>query len=92
MADTWRLTVVSIRYRLAPEDPWPAGVQDCFDAADYLIAHPEESGPLLFAGGESAGAHLSCCVALHLRATQPSFAFKGLLLHFGCFDLAGFMP
>jgi acetyl esterase/lipase len=49
-------------------------------------------GPLLFAAGESAGAHLACCVALHLRSTTPGFAFRGLLLHFGCFDLSSFLP
>jgi acetyl esterase/lipase len=42
--------------------------------------------------GESAGAHLACCVALHLRSTTPGFAFKGLLLHFGCFDLSSLLP
>jgi acetyl esterase/lipase len=29
---------------------------------------------------------------LHLLETMPSFAFRGVLLHFGCFDLSGFLP
>jgi acetyl esterase/lipase len=46
----------------------------------------------MFTGGESAGGHLACLVALHLLDTMPAFAFKGLLLHFGCFDMSTFLP
>ncbi|KAL6708176.1 hypothetical protein ACN47E_003360 [Coniothyrium glycines] len=94
MADHFELTVVSIGYRLAPEDPWPKGVEDCYDAATWLIEHGKEEfgGDLLFTGGESAGGHLASLVALHLLDTNPGFAFKGLLLHFGCYDLSTFLP
>ncbi|ORY09894.1 Alpha/Beta hydrolase protein [Clohesyomyces aquaticus] len=91
MADHFELTVFSVGYRLAPEDPFPAGPNDCFDAAEWLIKNGREKfgGELLFAGGESAGAHLACLVALHLL---PTFTLKGVLLHFGCFDLSSFLP
>jgi acetyl esterase/lipase len=54
MADRFQLTVVSIGYRLAPEDPWPAGINDCYDAAEWLVSRGSEvfSGELLFTGGE----------------------------------------
>jgi acetyl esterase/lipase len=94
MANTYSLTVISIGYRLAPEEPWPAGAHDCYDFAEYLIAHgkSEFGGELCFTGGESAGGHLAALTALHLLSTTPSFAFKGLLLHFGCFDMSAFLP
>jgi acetyl esterase/lipase len=94
MADHFHLTVVSVGYRLAPEDPWPACAEDCYDAAEYLVKHGKErfGGDLMFTGGESAGGHLACLVALHLLDSMPSFAFKGLLLHFGCYDLSSFLP
>lgn len=94
MADNYDLTVISIGYRLAPEDPWPACAHDCYDAAEYLVHHGTEQfgGPLLFAGGESAGGHLTCLVALHLLNAIPTFAFKGIILHFGAFDLSAFLP
>ncbi|KAH7087861.1 Alpha/Beta hydrolase protein [Paraphoma chrysanthemicola] len=93
MATNLSLTVISIGYRLAPENPWPACAHDCYDAAEYLIAHGADfGGPLLFTGGESAGGHLACLVGLHLLDTNPDFAFKGLLLHFGCFDMSNFLP
>ncbi|KAF2823945.1 alpha/beta-hydrolase [Ophiobolus disseminans] len=94
MANNFSLTIISIGYRLAPEDPWPAGANDCYDFAEYLIKHGKEQfgGELMFTGGESAGGHLACLVALHLLDTNPDFAFKGVLLHFGCFDLSSFLP
>lgn len=41
---------------------------------------------------QSAGAHLTSLVALHLFKTRPAFSFTGLLLHFGAYDLSGFLP
>ncbi|KAK3202225.1 hypothetical protein GRF29_161g510469 [Pseudopithomyces chartarum] len=57
MADTYELSVWCVGYRLAPEDPWPAGVNDCYDAAEWLVdnAEAEYGSPLVFACGESAG-------------------------------------
>ncbi|KAJ4319946.1 hypothetical protein N0V94_003616 [Neodidymelliopsis sp. IMI 364377] len=94
MADHYELTVFSVGYRLAPEHPWPAGGHDCYDAAEWLVKNGQEvfGGELMFTGGESAGGHLACLVAFHLLEAIPSFAFRGLLLHFGCFDLSGFLP
>jgi acetyl esterase/lipase len=88
------LTVFSVGYRLAPEDPWPAGANDCYDAAEWLVKNGKDKFgcELMFTGGESAGGHLACLVGLRLLETTPSFAFKGLLLNFGCFDLSGFLP
>ena len=54
MADHYELMVWSVGYRLAPEDPWPAGINDCYDAAEWLVdnAENEYDGPLLFTSGE----------------------------------------
>jgi len=37
------MTVVSIGYRLAPEDPWPKGLEDCYDAVEWLVANIRRS-------------------------------------------------
>ena len=54
MADHFEVTVISIGYRLAPEDPWPAGAEDCYDAAEWLVKNGPEvfGGELMFTGGE----------------------------------------
>lgn len=94
MANECNLTVVSVGYRLAPEHPFPAGNEDCFDAAQYLVDHAEKDfgAKLLFMGGDSAGGHLSALTAFHLLDTRPDFAFKGLVLNFGVYQLGGWLP
>ena len=93
-ADACALTVVSVGYRLAPEAPYPAGNEDCFDIGAYLVdrASRDFGAELLFVGGDSAGAHLSVLTCFHLLETRPAFAFKGLVLNFGAYDLSGFLP
>lgn len=53
-ADCGDLAVVSVGYRLAPEDPFPKGPEDCMDAGEYLVKNSEREygGPLKFIGGE----------------------------------------
>lgn len=94
IAQNCNLTVISVGYRLAPENPYPAGNDDCQDAAEWLVEHAEETygAKLGFMGGDSAGAHLSVVTCFRLLRTRPEFAFKALVLNFGCFDLAGFLP
>lgn len=93
MVDNTGLTVISIGYRLAPEDPFPAGPEDCYDAAEYLVKNSQQKfgAELKFIGGESSGAHLTALTVLHLLKAQPSFSLRGLLLHFGAYDLSGFL-
>ena len=90
MANGADLAVISVGYRLAPEDPFPAGPHDCYDAAEWLVdnAESEFSAPLRFISGESAGGHLSVLSALHLLKTRPSHHLSGLVLHYGAFDLS----
>ena len=94
LADQCQLTVLSVGYRLAPEDPYPAGNEDCFDVGAYLVDNAERDygAPMLFMGGDSAGGHLSAVTAFYLLEKRSAFAFKGLVLNFGAFDLSGFLP
>lgn len=63
------VTVVSVDYRLAPEYPYPAGVNDCAAAASWLIENGESTfGTNRFTiGGESAGANLAASALLRTR-------------------------
>lgn len=64
-ADASGCVAVSVGYRLAPEHPFPAGPQDCEDAAEWLVRHGEEEvgGKLAFIGGE-VGRRLSLCLCV----------------------------
>lgn len=64
-------TVMAVHYRLAPEDPFPAAVDDSWAALRYADAHRAELGgsaeSKIVVGGDSAGGNLSAVVALMAR-------------------------
>lgn len=85
------LAIVSVDYRLAPEHPYPAGLDDCEAAALWLVEHAqaEFGSKRLTIGGESAGAHLSVVTLLRLRDKHHLQPFSRANLVFGAYDLAG---
>ncbi|SNZ05057.1 alpha/beta hydrolase [Cohaesibacter gelatinilyticus] len=80
---------ISVDYRLAPEHPYPAAQDDCEAAARWFLNEgAERYGITRFAiGGESAGAHLSLCTLLRLKARDLNHAFCGANLVCGVYDL-----
>ncbi|MGE3861239.1 MAG: alpha/beta hydrolase [Burkholderiaceae bacterium] len=64
------VTVISVDHRLAPEFPWPAPFDDCYEV---LLAVSENAGHFridrarIIIGGESSGAFLTASVALRAR-------------------------
>lgn len=84
------MVAVSLDYRLAPEHPAPAAIEDCVAVASWLIDHAErEFGTSwLSIGGESAGSNLAALTLIRLRDAGKGGAFKAASLLFGCFDLS----
>lgn len=93
-ANASQLTAISVGYRLAPEDPYPAATHDSFDAAEYLVDHAEQEygAKLLFLGGESAGGCLTALTAFHLMRSRPKHRLAGLIFPYGWFDLTLTLP
>ncbi|WP_243375617.1 alpha/beta hydrolase [Microvirga solisilvae] len=89
MADRCGLAVVSVEYRLAPENPYPAGPDDCEAAALWVLREAQSrfGTSRIFIGGESAGAHLSAVTMLRLRDRHGLKPFRGANLFAGCYDL-----
>jgi acetyl esterase len=61
--------VVGLSYRLAPEHPFPAGLEDCQDVLRWMVeSKPAGLDPTRIAvGGESAGGNLTVALALSSR-------------------------
>ena len=80
IADVLDLPVIAVDYRLAPENPWPAGPDDCEAATRQIAQSPEAFGrrfTSLVIAGDSAGGTLTAVTALALRdrpATLPLLA------------------
>jgi acetyl esterase len=89
LAERCGLAAVSVEYRLAPENPYPAGPDDCEAAALWLLREAESrfGTSRFFIGGESAGAHLSVLTMLRLRDRHGLKPFRGANLFAGCYDL-----
>lgn len=65
LAGETKIPVYAFSYRLAPENPFPAAVDDCFEAYKAILAkYPDRP---LFLIGESGGAYLSVVTALKAR-------------------------
>jgi acetyl esterase/lipase len=90
ICDSDRIAVVSADYRLAPEHPYPAALDDCEAAAVWLLANAgrEFGSERLLIGGESAGGHLAAATLLRVRDRHRAAArFVGANLVFGPYDL-----
>lgn len=96
LADGSGTAVLAIDYRLAPEDPWPASVDDTVAALSW-IAGPG-SGELgavtgrVAVAGDSAGGTLATLACLRLRDEQPSALPDLQVLVYANTDLTGQQP
>ena len=83
LSDAGRCAVIAVEYRLAPEHPYPAAVDDAYavlgwirEQAESLGIDPERMG----VAGDSAGGNLSAVVAQLARARHgPPIRFQGLI-------------
>ena len=75
VAQESQVATFSLDYRLAPEHPYPAALDDCLQALRALRA----TGLRVVVGGDSAGANLAIGTALRLRAAGEPMP-EGLLL------------
>ena len=89
LANSLARRVLNVEYRLAPEHPYPAGLQDCVAAWRWVADQASKTAGFkgtLAISGDSAGANLSVATMLHeiragRRRADCSLLFYGV---YGC--------
>ena len=76
--------LVSVNYRLAPEHPFPCGLEDCYFVYNTLINNPSFFGlkkQNIILLGDSAGGNLCASLSLLLRDKKQKLPFAQILLY-----------
>jgi acetyl esterase len=90
-----RCVVVSVDYRLAPEHPFPAGVDDAWAVTRWVQDNAAEvhgDRERVAVGGDSAGGNFAAVVALHSRAAKRQQPLKLQVLLYPSVDRRGGYP
>jgi len=88
LASDSEAAVIGVDYRLAPEHPFPAPLDDCVAAVRWIRAEAAKLGgdpARVVLAGDSAGANLALASLLDLRAAGDLEGIKGGALFYGCF-------
>ncbi len=83
IANRCECIVVSVAYRLAPENPYPAAINDAYAATKWVAEHAAEFGGdsrRIAVGGDGAGGNLAAVVTLMARDRNgPSLIYQVLI-------------
>ena len=75
--------LVAVDYRLAPENPFPAALEDCYLAAKAVMRWHKAAGSphKLTLMGDSAGGNLAAAVSLYMRDMGEETAPRQILIY-----------
>ena len=83
--------VVSVDYRLAPRNPYPAAIEDGFEAVKWAFQNAESLGAdktKILVAGDSAGGAISAAVALKVVNERLPYPLAGQLLFYPVTDMS----
>jgi acetyl esterase/lipase/DNA-binding transcriptional regulator YhcF (GntR family) len=81
LAELTGCAVVGIDYGLAPEAPFPHGLNDCLWAWRWLRSHATDHATPWFIAGDSAGANLALAAMIELRDAGEALPDAALLFY-----------
>ena len=87
--------MLTLDYRLAPEHPWPASVEDTVAALQWVACAPASLEPVtgvVAVAGDSAGGNLAALACLRLRDAHPQAPPNLQVLLYSNTDLTGSHP
>ncbi len=90
-AETYPCIVVSVEYRLAPENPYPAGHNDCYAALEWVYQNIENHGgdkEKIFVSGDSAGGNLATYCGMKDKEDKTGMV-KALALYYPTVNMLG---
>jgi acetyl esterase len=80
---------LSVDYRLAPKNPFPAGLNDCIHAIYFAAQFAEKWGgdpKRMVIAGDSAGANLAAATSIELAYSVAAPEIHGVGLLYGVYD------
>lgn len=89
LVETFHALVWDVDYSLAPEDPYPAAVNESYAVAEYAFAHAKELGvdpSRILLAGHSAGGNLVATICIKAGETK-AFKAAGAIMEFCPLDL-----
>ena len=95
MANRTKCIVISVEYRLAPENPFPEGLEDCYNVtkiiANNITREAKESRKIkeprkLIISGDSAGGNLAAVISLIARESGDFMPDKQILYYPSCYN------
>jgi len=95
LANATGRVVVAVDYRLAPEHPFPAALEDSWNALEWVVAHAAWIGvdpDQIAIGGDDAGGNLASVTALAARDGLVGVSLQFQLLIYPCLDMTASLP
>jgi len=95
LANATQSAVIWVDYRLAPEYPFPAAIEDAWGASSWIQRNANWLGldpARIGIGGDSAGANLAAVTALAARDAKVDFDPAYQMLLYPCLDLTAGLP
>lgn len=91
MCEKYAFPIFSVDYRLAPENPYPIGHEDCYETLKWVYEHADElhiNKNLIFVAGDSAGGNLTQYCTTRDREDGNEIV-KGQMLLYPTLNMAG---